>query len=153
MSSEDLIVRQYRNRIRKRVLSTLLVGLILCVLVILDIQIGSSSIVLKDLIEAVLEGPEGGSSASFIVWEIRLPMTFTCLFVGASLSLAGLLIQTITNNPLASPYTLGVTAGASFGSGHRYYDRFCAIRADLARRFAGRTCHGADGISLHLLSR
>ena len=116
MSSEDLIVRQYRNRIRKRVLSTLLVGLILCVLVILDIQIGSSSIVLKDLIEAVLEGPEGGSSASFIVWEIRLPMTFTCLFVGASLSLAGLLIQTITNNPLASPYTLGVTAGASFGA-------------------------------------
>ena len=112
MSSKDLIVRQYRNRIRKRVLSTLLVGLILCVLVILDIQIGSSSIVLKDLIEAVLEGPEGGSSASFIVWEIRLPMTFTCLFVGASLSLAGLLIQTITNNPLASPYTLGVTAGA-----------------------------------------
>ena len=116
MSSEDLIVRQYRNRIRKRVLSTLLVGLFLCVLVILDIQIGSSSIVLKDLIEAVLEGPEGGSSASFIVWEIRLPMTFTCLFVGASLSLAGLLIQTITNNPLASPYTLGVTAGASFGA-------------------------------------
>ena len=43
-------------------------------------------------------------------------MTFTCLFVGASLSLAGLLIQTITNNPLASPYTLGVTAGASFGA-------------------------------------
>ena len=82
----------------------------------MDIQIGSSSIVLKDLIEAVLEGPEGGSSASFIVWEIRLPMTFTCLFVGASLSLAGLLIQTITNNPLASPYTLGVTAGASFGA-------------------------------------
>ena len=92
MSSEDLIVRQYRNRIRKRVLSTLLVGLILCVLVILDIQIGSSSIVLKDLIEAVLEGPEGGSSASFIVWEIRLPMTFTCLFVGASRSLAGLVV-------------------------------------------------------------
>lgn len=43
-------------------------------------------------------------------------MTFTCLFVGASLSLAGLLIQTITHNPLASPYTLGVTAGASFGA-------------------------------------
>ena len=36
--------------------------------------------------------------------------------MGASLSLAGLLIQTITNNPLASPYTLGVTAGASFGA-------------------------------------
>ena len=116
MSSEDLIVRQYRNRVRKRVLSTLLVGLILSVLVVLDIQIGSSSLALTDLVDAVLKGPDGGSSSSFIVWEIRLPMTFTCLFVGASLSLAGLLIQTITNNPLASPYTLGVTAGASFGA-------------------------------------
>ena len=116
MSSEDFIIRQYRNRIRKRVLSTMLVGLILSVLVFLDIQVGSSSIAFKDLVDAVLKGPAGGSSASFIVWEIRLPMTFTCLFVGASLSLAGLLIQTITNNPLASPYTLGVTAGASFGA-------------------------------------
>lgn len=116
MSPEDLIIRQYRNRIRKKVLSTMLVGLILSVLVFLDIQVGSSSIAFKDLVDAVLKGPAGGSSASFIVWEIRLPMTFTCLFVGASLSLAGLLIQTITNNPLASPYTLGVTAGASFGA-------------------------------------
>lgn len=116
MSSEDLIIRQYRNRIRKKVLSTMLVGLILSVLVFLDIQVGSSSIAFKDLVDAVLKGRAGGSSASFIVWEIRLPMTFTCLFVGASLSLAGLLIQTITNNPLASPYTLGVTAGASFGA-------------------------------------
>ena len=104
MSSEDLIIRQYRNRIRKKVLSTMLVGLILSVLVFLDIQVGSSSIAFKDLVDAVLKGRAGGSSASFIVWEIRLPMTFTCLFVGASLSLAGLLIQSITNNPLASPY-------------------------------------------------
>ena len=145
MSSEDFIIRQYRNRIRKRVLSTMLVGLILSVLVFLDIQVGSSSIAFKDLVDAVLKGPAGGSSASFIVWEIRLPMTFTCLFVGASLSLAGLLIQTITNNPLASPYT--------FRSGHCHYDRLCTIRTNLARCFAGCTCHGADGIGIHFLSR
>ena len=100
MSSEDLIIRQYRNRIRKKVLSTMLVGLILSVLVFLDIQVGSSSIAFKDLVDAVLKGPAGGSSASFIVWEIRLPMTFTCLFVGASLSLAGLLIQSLTATTL-----------------------------------------------------
>ena len=43
-------------------------------------------------------------------------MTLTCVFVGGSLSLAGLQIQTITNNALASPYTLGITASASFGA-------------------------------------
>ena len=74
MSSEDLIIRQYRNRIRKKVLSTMLVGLILSVLVFLDIQVGSSSIAFKDLVDAVLKGRAGGSSASFIVWERPLPL-------------------------------------------------------------------------------
>ena len=63
------------------------------------------------------KGRAGGSSASFIVWGNSATHDFyVSSFVGASLSLAGLLIQTITNNPLASPYTLGVTAGASFGA-------------------------------------
>lgn len=114
-SAEDLIAG-YQQRMRRRVLISVLLFILLCVLVTLDIQIGSSHIALKDLVEAILGGPQGESSSAFIVWDIRLPMTFTCLFVGASLSLAGLLIQTITNNPLASPYTLGVTAGASFGA-------------------------------------
>jgi iron complex transport system permease protein len=43
-------------------------------------------------------------------------MTLTCVFVGGSLGLSGLQVQTITGNPLASPYTLGITAGASFGA-------------------------------------
>ena len=59
MSSEDLIIRQYRNRIRKKVLSTMLVGLILSVLVFLDIQVVSSSIAFKDLVDAVLKGRAG----------------------------------------------------------------------------------------------
>ncbi len=113
---EQALVKQYRDRIRKRVLSSAALAAAVFFLAILDVQIGSSSIPLQELIQTILRGPNDASSASFIVWDIRLPMTFTCLFVGASLSLAGLLIQTITNNPLASPYTLGVTAGASFGA-------------------------------------
>ena len=106
----------YERRVRKRI--SLIAGLfvLLLVLVILDIQIGSSNIAATDVLHSLFKGPKGESSASFIVWEIRLPMTLTCLFVGASLSLSGLLIQTITNNPLASPYTLGVTAASSFGA-------------------------------------
>ena len=116
MMDERILVSQYRDRIRKRVLSSAVLGVVVFFLAILDVQIGSSSIPLPELIQTILQGPDDSSSSSFIVWDIRLPMTFTCLFVGASLSLAGLLIQTITNNPLASPYTLGVTAGASFGA-------------------------------------
>lgn len=116
LDSHRKLIEEYKRRVRKRfMLSAFLFGL-LAFLVIFDIQVGSSNIELKELLKALAEGPNSDSSTAFIVWEIRLPMTFTCLFVGASLSLAGLLIQTITHNPLASPYTLGVTAGASFGA-------------------------------------
>lgn len=51
-----------------------------------------------------------------IFWEIRLPRLLVSLIAGASLSLAGLFFQSIFRNDLASPYTLGVASGASFGA-------------------------------------
>lgn len=55
-------------------------------------------------------------SVDAIVWTIRLPIALTALVVGAALGLTGALMQTILNNPLASSYTLGVSAGAGFGA-------------------------------------
>ena len=51
-----------------------------------------------------------------IVWSIRLPVALMALLVGAALGLTGAVMQTILNNPLASSYTLGVSAGAGFGA-------------------------------------
>jgi iron complex transport system permease protein len=51
-----------------------------------------------------------------VLWEIRLPVALMALAVGAALSLAGAQMQTILNNPLASPFTLGISAAASFGA-------------------------------------
>lgn len=79
MSSEDFIIRQYRNRIRKRVLSTMLVGLILSVLVFLDIQVGSSSIAFKDLVDAVLKGTRRRIVRFFYCLGNSAAHDFTCL--------------------------------------------------------------------------
>jgi iron complex transport system permease protein len=51
-----------------------------------------------------------------IVWTIRLPVAVMALLVGAALGMTGAVMQTILNNPLASSYTLGVSAGAGFGA-------------------------------------
>lgn len=55
-------------------------------------------------------------SIRVIVWEIRMPVALMALVVGASLSVAGTQMQSILNNPLASPFTLGISAGAGFGA-------------------------------------
>ncbi|MER7270052.1 iron ABC transporter permease [Micromonospora carbonacea] len=55
----------------------------------------------------------GDSEASLVVWEVRLPRTAIAICVGAALTLAGVLMQALTRNPLADPGLLGVNAGAA----------------------------------------
>lgn len=106
----------YRNETRKRVL-LLLSGLALLVLfLLLDLTTGTSDMTVSRVVAALLAGPSSESVDGVILWELRLPMTLTALFVGTSLGLAGLEIQNITGNALASPSTLGVTSAASFGA-------------------------------------
>ncbi len=51
----------------------------------------------------------------FILKNIRIPLFLAAFFVGGSLSISGLVFQTVFDNPLATPYTLGVASGASLG--------------------------------------
>ncbi len=60
-----------------------------------------------------LVGFDDGQFKHVIVWEFRIPRMLTALIAGAGLSIAGLLMQTLFNNPLAGPYVLGINSGAS----------------------------------------
>ncbi len=83
---------------------------------LLDITTGSSGLTLAEVIETIFAPGRAEQLSRLIVWELRLPGACMGLFVGASLGLAGAVMQTILNNPLASPYTLGLSAGAGFGA-------------------------------------
>ena len=63
---------------------------------------------------AILMHPGGEDAQLFFSW--RMPRSVTAFLVGAALSLAGLVFQAMFRNPLATPYTLGVSSGASFGA-------------------------------------
>jgi len=52
----------------------------------------------------------------YVVWDVRLPRILTAAFVGGGLAVAGVVFQAILLNPLADPYTLGVSSGAAFGA-------------------------------------
>lgn len=92
-------------------------GLIaLCVLVlvavVLSLLLGSRSIDLSSVVDAVL-GRGGDAVEGMVVLDLRVPRTVLGLAAGAALGLAGTLMQGLTRNPLADPGLLGVNSGAS----------------------------------------
>ncbi len=85
--------------------------------VMADLVTGPSGLSLGTVLDTLLTGPDGPDRASAtILWLIRMPQTVTGALVGASLGIAGLMMQTILGNPLASPFTLGFSAAAGFGA-------------------------------------
>ena len=85
-----------------------LLGALLAAAVV-DPTVGAAHLSLSDILPMLWPGSAPGNELYQVVfWSIRLPMTLTALVVGASLALAGLLMQTVLANPLASPYTLGI---------------------------------------------
>jgi iron complex transport system permease protein len=79
--------------------------------VLVGVTVGSVSIPVQ-----VLWNPDMDEAASNILWNIRMPRVVLAGLVGASLAIAGAAFQGLLKNPLADPYTLGVSSGASVGA-------------------------------------
>ena len=82
------------------------------ILFLLDIFLGSVALSPSDVFNALFDG---GGEAATIVMKFRIPKAITALVVGIALSVSGLQMQTIFRNPMAGPYVLGISAGASLG--------------------------------------
>jgi iron complex transport system permease protein len=67
-------------------------------------------------VAALLDPSSVSDQVRAVVWSIRMPVAIMAIVVGASLSVAGAQMQTILANPLASPFTLGISAAAGFGA-------------------------------------
>src|SRR5690554_3601683 len=92
----------------------LLLLLALPLLFVLNLSVGSVDISIAELF-LVLKGEATKSSHELIFFQSRLPKAFTALICGASLSVSGLLMQSLFRNPLAGPYVLGISSGAGLG--------------------------------------
>lgn len=94
-----------------------LAAALLAGVMVADLVTGPSGLSLTAVWHALLAGPEGAERANAtILWLIRMPQTLTGALVGACLGVAGMMMQTILANPLASPFTLGFSAAAGFGA-------------------------------------
>ncbi|KVV15366.1 iron ABC transporter permease [Flavobacterium sp. TAB 87] len=104
------MINQKRNTILFVVLA---IGLVF--LFIINISFGSITIPFKEVFTSLTGGEASKSTWEYIIINYRLPKAITAILVGMGLSISGLLMQTLFRNPLAGPYVLGLSSGASLG--------------------------------------
>jgi iron complex transport system permease protein len=102
--------------VQRKKLVLLALAVVLVLSVIADLGLGPARYSMREVVLALMGSPEVTEQVSVVIWDIRMPVALMAVVVGAALSAAGAQMQTILNNPLASPFTLGISAAASFGA-------------------------------------
>ena len=111
-----LTAAQYQKRIRKNLLALLFVLALAIGSFLLDLSIGPGNYPFSKIWETLWHPNANGIALNVIVHDYRLPIALMAILVGAMLATAGSQMQTLLNNPLAEPFTLGVASAASFGA-------------------------------------
>ena len=101
-------IKSYRN-------TFIVLLFVLLIITFINISLGSVNIPLKQLFLSLVNGEVEKESWRTIILNYRLPKAITAIIVGSGLSISGLLMQTLFRNPLAGPFVLGISSGASLG--------------------------------------
>lgn len=103
---------------RRRCLPALLLALLIamCLALMAGPVVLAPGETLKALLAGEWSAGEPGTLAQRIVWSLRLPRTLLAALAGAGLAVTGAVLQTLTRNPLADPWVLGISSGAGMGA-------------------------------------
>lgn len=110
------LAAQYRRFVLRRVCWIALFATALLATCLANILTGPAALSLAELAAGLADPGALDAGRYVIIWEVRLPFALMAVIVGACLGLAGAEMQTVLNNPLASPSTLGVMHAATFGA-------------------------------------
>lgn len=115
------IARTYRKTLARRALAIGLLGAAIVILSGVAVTLGSAGLSVQEVYLAIFGRFFPGSFSvdsltSTIVWELRLPRVVFAIIAGFGLAVAGTMMQGVLRNPLASPFTLGIAAAATFGA-------------------------------------
>lgn len=107
---------RYRALAFRRIVILTLLTIALAISIAVDMALGPANYTISQVLSALFDPSAAGNQLRVVIWDIRMPIALMAVTVGASLSIAGAQMQTILSNPLASPFTLGISAAASFGA-------------------------------------
>jgi iron complex transport system permease protein len=112
--TETSTSNQYRGVVRKKLSFVAATLLVLVAVIYLSVSTGPIEMTPIEFVSAVLGN--GSTIHERVIWRIRLPRIVAAIGAGAGLAVAGAAIQSVLRNPLASPYTLGISQAAAFGA-------------------------------------
>ena len=115
MTKEDTQPRSYTAYIGKKITVILISVLFVVMMFFISVSVGAVSIPIPDIIGTIFGGA-GTSLYERIIWNIRIPQALTAIVVGAGLAIAGVTMQSVLRNLLASPFPLGLSNAAAFGA-------------------------------------
>ena len=110
------LIEDYRHAVRIRGFILLLTLIALAASLVLDLSSGPGRYPLREVVSTLFQREAAPIQLSVVVWDLRFPIALMAVITGIMLALAGAQMQTILNNPLADPFTLGISSAASFGA-------------------------------------
>jgi iron complex transport system permease protein len=106
----------YRRAVRRRLIVIAVIAILAVAAFVADLVTGPSGMGASDVLYGIVHSDRITAGQRAIIWDVRFPYAMMAVMVGGALSLAGAEMQTILDNPMASPFTLGVSSAASFGA-------------------------------------
>ena len=107
---------RYRQRILRKTMFVVSAFAVLLLAICIDVGVGPGFYSPIQVLNALLSPASAEPKLAIIVWDVRLPIAVMAVMIGAMLGIAGAQMQTILHNPLADPFTLGISSAASFGA-------------------------------------
>lgn len=106
----------HRRSVRRRWLIVAALAVVAIVAAMLDLFTGPAALQPAQVLRGLVDPETLTRPMRVVLWQVRLPVVLMALLVGAALALAGAEMQTILGNPLAEPFTLGVSSSAALGA-------------------------------------
>lgn len=113
--SNNTVLAEYQKGIYYKLIFGLACIILLLLISVYALAVGSYNLSVAEVVNILLL-KETGTTSYNVIWNIRIPRILTAIVAGAGLAVAGAAMQSLLRNPLASPYTLGISGAAAFGA-------------------------------------
>lgn len=109
------IVEGYRRQTKRKILAIIVLIIAAVAAFVIATVVGPIRLTPGEMWAGIIQPDSVDETTRTVLWDLRLPASVMAVLVGAALALSGAHMQTILDNPLAEPFTLGISAAAAFG--------------------------------------